>query len=131
MITRPTLLFALLLASSGCTSALIAQNEPKSTGAASSWITTIKQEWSKIYNDIEADLNFHESDGLDSFDPRSAAVLRQLRNESNAGAEALPVRPLSADAAQAIPATPARGPKRFQGYLGRSRERQRASHQRR
>ena len=54
MITRPTLLFALLLASSGCTSALIAQNEPKSTGAASSWITTIKQEWSKIYNDIEA-----------------------------------------------------------------------------
>ena len=33
---------------------MIAQNEPKSTGVASSWITTIKQEWSKIYNDIEA-----------------------------------------------------------------------------
>ena len=87
MITRPTLLFALLLASSGCTSALIAQNDPQSDGAASSWITSIKQEWSKVYKDIEADLNYHESDGLDSFDPRSAAVLRQLRNESNAGAE--------------------------------------------
>ena len=87
MITRPTLLFALLLASPGCTSVLIAQNEPESTGAASSWITTIKQEWSKVYKDIEADLNFHESDGLDSFDPRSAAVLRQLRNESNAGTQ--------------------------------------------
>ena len=87
MITRPTLLFALILASPGCTSALIAQNESQSTGAASSWITSIKQEGSKVYKDIEADLNFHESDGLDSFDPRSAAVLRHLRNESNAGAE--------------------------------------------
>ena len=87
MITRPTLLFALLLASPGCTSALIAQNEPQSAGAASSWITSIKQKWSKAYKDIEADLNFHESDGLDAFDPRSAAILRQLRNESNAGAE--------------------------------------------
>ena len=66
---------------------LVAPSEPQSAGAASRWITSIKQEWSKVYTDIEADLNFHESDGLDSFDPRSAAVLRQLRNESNAGAE--------------------------------------------
>ena len=65
----------------------VAPNDPQSTGGGSSWITSIKQEWSKVYKDIEADLNFHESDGLDSFDPRSAAVLRQLRNESNAGAE--------------------------------------------
>ena len=87
MINRQLLFFAVLLASPGCTSALIAQNEPQSAGAASSWITSIKQEWSKVYKDIEADLNFHESDGLDSFDPRSAAVIRHLRNESNAGAE--------------------------------------------
>ena len=66
---------------------LVVPSGPQSAGAASSWITTIKQEWSKVYKDIEADLNFHESDGLDSFDPKSAAVLRQLRNESNAGAE--------------------------------------------
>ena len=106
MITRPTLLFALLLTSPGCTSALIAQNEPQSTGGGSSWITSIKQEWFKVYNDIEADLNFHESDGLDSFDPKSAAVLGHLRNESNAGAEALTVRPLSAADAQGAQATP-------------------------
>jgi hypothetical protein len=87
MITRATLLVALLLASPGCSSVLIVPSEPQSTGAASSWITSIKQEWSKVYNDIEADLNFHESDGLDSFDPRSAAVIRHLRNESNASAE--------------------------------------------
>ena len=87
MITRPTLLFALLLASPGCTSVFVAPNDPQSTGAASSWITSIKQEWSKVYKDIEADLNFHESDGLDSFDPRSAAVLRHLRNESITVAE--------------------------------------------
>ena len=66
---------------------LVVPSEPKSDGAASSWITSIKQEWSKVYKDIEADLNFHESDGLDSFDPRSAAVLRHLRNESNTVAE--------------------------------------------
>ena len=66
---------------------LIAPSEPQATRAASRWINSIKQEWAKVYNDIEADLNFHESDGLDSFDPRSAAVIRHLRNESNASAE--------------------------------------------
>jgi hypothetical protein len=87
MINRQSLFFAVLLSSPGCTSVLVAPTDPQSDGAASSWITSIRQEWSKVYKDIEADLNFHESDGLDSFDPRSAAVLRQLRNESNAGAE--------------------------------------------
>jgi hypothetical protein len=87
MITRATLFVAVLLASPGCSSVLIAPSEPQSTGAASRWITSIKQEWAKVYKDIEADLNFHESDGLDSFDPRSAAVIRHLRNESNASAE--------------------------------------------
>ena len=87
MINRLILFCSLLLVSPGCTSVLIANNDPQADGAASSWITSIKQEWSKAYKDIEADLNFHESDGLDAFDPRSAAILRQLRNESNAGAE--------------------------------------------
>ena len=37
--------------------------------------------------------------------------------------EALPIRPLSADAAQATPATPARAPERFRCYSGQSRGR--------
>jgi hypothetical protein len=63
--------------------------------------------------DLDASLQGDDLDG-----PGAAAA-----PEPNNRRLPLPVRLLSADAAQATPATPARGPEHFQGYSGRSRGR--------
>jgi hypothetical protein len=58
-------LLLLLVFSGGCSSALVA----------------VKRDFAEAYQGIKADLEFHEDDGLNTFDPKSAAIVRQMRNE--------------------------------------------------
>ena len=58
-------LLLLLVFSGGCSSALVA----------------VKRDFAEAYQGIRADLDFHEEDGLKTFDPKSAAIVRQMRDE--------------------------------------------------
>ena len=50
-------------------------------GGCSRALVQVKQDFAEAYKGIKADLDFHEDDGLTTFDPRSAALVRQMRNE--------------------------------------------------
>jgi hypothetical protein len=41
----------------------------------------MSQDFADAYNGIKADLEFHEDEGLQSFDPTAAATARRMRNE--------------------------------------------------
>lgn len=43
--------------------------------------STLKRQFAEAYRGIKADLEFHESEGLESFDPKAAAAARAMRNE--------------------------------------------------
>jgi hypothetical protein len=58
-------LLLLLVFSGGCANALV----------------SVKRDFAEAYKGIKADLDFHEDDGLKTFDPKSAAIVRQMRNE--------------------------------------------------
>ncbi len=58
-------LLLLLVFSGGCANALV----------------SVKRDFSEAYKGIKADLDFHEDNGLKTFDPKSAAIVRQMRNE--------------------------------------------------
>jgi predicted amino acid-binding ACT domain protein len=51
------------------------------SGGCSSALVSVKRDFAEAYKGIKADLNFHEDDGLTTFDPTSAAIVRQMRNE--------------------------------------------------
>ncbi|MFM8705356.1 MAG: hypothetical protein ACKOHG_16105 [Planctomycetia bacterium] len=61
------MLLLLLVCSGGCANALVA----------------VKRDFADAHKAIKADLDFHEDDGLETFDPKSAAVVRQMRNEAS------------------------------------------------
>ncbi|MFM9196717.1 MAG: hypothetical protein ACKOWG_13430 [Planctomycetia bacterium] len=58
------MLLLLLVCSGGCANALVA----------------VKRDFADAHKAIKAD---HEDDGLETFDPKSAAVVRQMRNEAS------------------------------------------------
>lgn len=64
-IMTKSFLLLLLVFSGGCSSALVA----------------VKRDFAEAYQGIKADLDFHEDNGLTTFDPKSAAIVRQMRNE--------------------------------------------------
>lgn len=51
------------------------------SGGCSSALVSVKREFADAYKGIRADLDFHEDEGLKTFDPKAAAVVRQMRNE--------------------------------------------------
>ena len=51
------------------------------SGGCSSALVQVKRDFAEAYEGIKADLDFHEDDGLKTFDPKSAAIVRQMRNE--------------------------------------------------
>jgi hypothetical protein len=65
MIMTKGFLLLLLVFSGGCANALV----------------SAKRDFAEAYKGIKADLDFHEDDGLETFDPKSAATLRQMRAE--------------------------------------------------
>jgi hypothetical protein len=65
MIMTKCFLLLLLVFSGGCANALV----------------SVKRDFAEAYKGIKADLDFHEDDGLKTFDPKSAAIVRQMRNE--------------------------------------------------
>jgi len=56
-----------------------------SAGCSAFTASAIKQEFATAYEGIKADLDFHESEGLETFDPKSAAIVRAMRNEAASG----------------------------------------------
>jgi hypothetical protein len=51
------------------------------SGGCSSALVSVKRDFAEAYKGIKADLDFHEDDGLKTFDPKSAAIVRQMRTE--------------------------------------------------
>jgi hypothetical protein len=51
------------------------------SGGCSRALVQVKRDFAEAYDGIKADLDFHEDDGLKTFDPKSAAIVRQMRNE--------------------------------------------------
>jgi hypothetical protein len=51
------------------------------TGGCSRGVVQVKQDFADAYEGIKADLEFHEDEGLESFDPTAAATVRQMRKE--------------------------------------------------
>ena len=58
-------LLLLLVCSGGCSRALV----------------QVKRDFADTSKGIKADLDFHEDEGLTSFDPTAAATARAMRNE--------------------------------------------------
>jgi hypothetical protein len=50
-------------------------------GGCSRALVQVKRDFADAYKGIKADLDFHEEEGLQSFDPTAAATARQMRNE--------------------------------------------------
>ena len=59
------LVLLLVVLSSGCSRALV----------------QVRRDFANACKGIKADLDFHEDEGLQSFDPAAAATARQMRNE--------------------------------------------------
>jgi hypothetical protein len=51
------------------------------SGGCSRAFVQVKRDFAEAYEGIKADLDFHEDDGLKTFDPKSAAIVHQMRNE--------------------------------------------------
>jgi len=51
------------------------------SGRCSRALVQVKRDFAEAYEGIKADLDFHEDDGLKTFDPKSAALVHQMRNE--------------------------------------------------
>jgi hypothetical protein len=51
------------------------------SGGCSRALVQVKRDFAEAYEGIKADLDFHEDDGLKTFDPKSAAIVRQMRTE--------------------------------------------------
>jgi len=80
------LCFCSFFCAGGCSSLLVASNAPALDDdvASTTWstrMTSMQQQWAKVSREIQADLNYEDSSGLDSFDPIASAQVRYLRNE--------------------------------------------------
>lgn len=51
------------------------------SGGCSRALVQIRRDCADAYKGIKADLDFHEDEWLQSFDPTAAATARQMRNE--------------------------------------------------
>ena len=53
------------------------------SGGCARAFVQVKRDFADAYKGIKADLDFHEAEGLQSFDPTAAATARRMRNEMN------------------------------------------------
>jgi hypothetical protein len=52
------------------------------SGGCSRALVAVKRDFADAYQAMQADLDCHADDGLETFDPKSAAIVRQMRNEA-------------------------------------------------
>ena len=56
-------------------------------GATSdSWLTRARRQLAQVARDIEADLDLHDNEGLEAFDPTAAQQINAMRGEMNGAA---------------------------------------------
>ena len=56
-------------------------------GAASDgWLARTRRQFGRVARDIEADLNFHENEGLEAFDSKAVQQVNAMRGEMNGAA---------------------------------------------
>jgi hypothetical protein len=63
-----------------------AENPPAADADSTTWMASMRRRLAKIARDVEADLDFHEREGLDSFSPDAAEQVRQMRAEMGGSA---------------------------------------------
>jgi hypothetical protein len=51
-----------------------------------SWLTRARRQLAQVAKDIEADLDLHENEGLEAFDPKAAQQINAMRGEMNGAA---------------------------------------------
>jgi len=74
----PLLLVLLALLGGGCRSFIPAAGQAD-PGGIGDWRAQFSQKFTQMCKDIEADLNFHENEGLENFAPDAAAQVQLLR----------------------------------------------------
>lgn len=62
------------------------ENPSAAGGDSTSWMASMRRRLAEVARDVEADLDFHESEGLDSFSPDAAEQVRQMRSEMGGSA---------------------------------------------
>jgi hypothetical protein len=78
-----TLLIMLL-----CSSVLPGCGVLQTPGTTSdSWLTRARRQLAQVAKDIEADLDLHENEGLEAFDPKAAQQISAMRGEMNDAAD--------------------------------------------
>ena len=78
-----TLLIMLL-----CSSVLPGCGVLQTPGTTSdSWLTRARRQLAQVARDIEADLDLHENEGLEAFDPKAAQQISAMRGEMNDAAD--------------------------------------------
>jgi hypothetical protein len=51
-----------------------------------SWLTRARRQLAQVAKDIEADLDLHENEGLEAFDPKAVQQVNAMRSEMNGAA---------------------------------------------
>jgi len=55
----------------------------KSDATTSSWLERVQRQLAQTARDVQADLDFHENEGLEAFDPKAVQQVKAMRGEMN------------------------------------------------
>lgn len=67
-----------------CAPGCIAMRGPAAGDAAGhGWLADVRRSFAQAAREIEADLDFHENEGLDAFAPDAADQVKMLRGDMN------------------------------------------------
>lgn len=70
-----------------CSPALSGCGVLQTSGASwDGWLTRARRQWAQAARDIEADLDFHENEGLEGFDRRAVQQVSAMRSDMNGAA---------------------------------------------
>ena len=56
---------------------------PTSGTTSDGWLTRAQRQLAQVARDIEADLDFHENEGLEAFDSKAVRQVNAMRGEMN------------------------------------------------
>jgi len=59
----------------------------KSDATTSSWLERVRRQLAQTARDVQADLDFHENEGLEAFDPKAVEQVKAMRGEMNGAAD--------------------------------------------
>ena len=59
----------------------------KSDATTSSWLERVRRQLAQTAREVQADLDMHENEGLEAFDPKAVQQVKAMRGEMNGGTD--------------------------------------------